>query len=63
MISKLFSILILCILLINFAYTDDNFYELLGVSREASEGDIKKAFRKLSLKYHPDKNPGIYLVV
>lgn len=35
-----------------------NFYELLGIGKEANEQDIKKAFRKLSLKYHPDKNPG-----
>lgn len=34
-----------------------NLYEILGVSREASEQDIKKNYRKLSLQYHPDRNP------
>lgn len=55
------SLLILLILVLNLSLTtyakkrEKTYYEILGVKRNASDKEIKKAFKKLALEYHPDK--------
>jgi DnaJ-related protein SCJ1 len=54
-IKTKFSVLLLFVIIVN---CGEDFYKLLEVSRDAKEQEIKKSFRNLSKRYHPDKNPG-----
>lgn len=48
------------ITLLNFSRCEENFYKILEVNQDADDQTIKKAFRRLSREYHPDKNPGAH---
>ncbi|KAL8710851.1 MAG: hypothetical protein Q9220_004654 [cf. Caloplaca sp. 1 TL-2023] len=49
---------LLLVALLPLIFCAEDFYDLLGIHKSASERDIKKAYRTLSKRYHPDKNPG-----
>ncbi|XP_045534526.1 dnaJ homolog subfamily C member 10-like [Papilio machaon] len=54
--SKYINILYLCVLIHNANLMDVSYYEILGVSKQAATQEIKQAYKKLAIKYHPDKN-------
>lgn len=51
------ALVLLLICLAQLALCAEDYYNLLGISKKASDREIKSAYRKLSKKYHPDKNP------
>lgn len=53
-----FAIITGLVFLILQVFGEKDYYQVLGLPRETSARAIKKAYRKLSMKYHPDKNPG-----
>ncbi|KAI9335889.1 hypothetical protein BDR26DRAFT_516089 [Obelidium mucronatum] len=54
---RLIHLLFVFILLATTAFAGKDYYEVLGVNRSALKREIKKAYKQLSMKYHPDKNP------
>lgn len=57
LLSRIFAALSFLLLLLPLSLCAEDYYKILGLDKSASERDIKRAYRKLSKKYHPDKNP------
>lgn len=53
--TLLFAFVALCLFVV--ISSDEDYYKLLGISKEASTREIRQAFKKLALTMHPDKNP------
>ena len=56
LLSKLCKLSLLLLLCLTKVLGEQDYYQLLGLKRGASEDQIKKAFKKMAIKFHPDKN-------
>ena len=54
------ALLLLCLGLAQLALCAEDYYKVLGIDRKANDKQIKSAYRQLSKKYHPDKNPYVH---
>lgn len=54
--KSIIAVVLLCLTFTQIATSNKNYYEILGVDQQATDRQIKKAFRQLAVKYHPDKN-------
>lgn len=54
--QSVFAVAVCVLMITEIILAQKDYYEILGVPKDASERQIKKAFHKLAMKYHPDKN-------
>ena len=59
--SVQFVVVVVLLALVSLVLAAEDFYKILGLDKSASEKDIKRAYRTLSKKFHPDKNPYVLL--
>lgn len=59
--SVQFVVVVVLLALVSLVLAAEDFYKILGLDKSASDKDIKRAYRTLSKKFHPDKNPYVLL--
>lgn len=58
--SVQFALVVVLLVLVSLVLAAEDYYKILGLDKSASEKDIKRAYRTLSKKFHPDKNPYVF---